>query len=545
MGKTARIIFLILLVWGFRTNATHLAGSQFTYVHDTLDIYEFEYALIRDCGGIPFDPTVIITIHRRLPGGTYAYYDDISVNVDSVGDVEFLSDTCVAFMDQEVCAQAAFYPFSYSLPPGYDYMLVRQRCCRNEPLVNVVDPLNSGATYFVEILDSSQGNSSAQFAEWPVFQGCVGGLYSRSMAATDADGDSLSYHLVDPLDENQSPGNPTATGIAPPPPYPIVDWEAGYNAILPINSSTPVGINPVTGLLTFTPSLQGFFLMNVEVREWRNGQVVNSVRREFEVMIGVCEPRPEAEILAEFDCESNTIAFFPSESGGEIIWNYAGSGTFTSETDTLFWDPQQNDTTTATVYFEYFVQSSGCSVRDTLNYEYLPIPEFSFFGPDTLCQDEDGEFYIQTNGTPNDLAWVMGSDTLSFEENFSMSSDELGSNSVQLYLRFNECDYRRSLDFFIENCNEIQFPNVFTPNGDGTNDYWSPLPGYRFSQIEIQIYNRWGRIVWESRDAGSVEWDGTNINNGKPCSEGTYYYIYKVDVPRNPEGQGFITLIRD
>lgn len=545
MRNIGWILGMIAVLVSWNARATHLAGSQFTYTHDTLNTYNFEYALIRDCGGIPFDPVVTITIHRRLPGGTYSYYDDISVNVDSVGDVDFLSDTCVAFMNEEICAQAAFYPFSYALPPGYDYMLVRQRCCRNEPLVNVVDPLNSGGTYFVEILDTAQGNSSAQFAEWPVFQGCVGGLYSRSMAATDADGDSLSYHLVDPLDENQSPGNPNATGIAPPPPYPIVDWETGYNATLPINSSTPVGIDPVTGLLNFTPSLQGFFLMNVEVREWRNGQVINAVRREFEVMIGICQPRPTAQIEVEFDCATNSVIFYPSEPNGQVTWNVAGSGTAIPSADTLYWTPDENDTTDILVDFEFYLQSSACSIRDTLDYRFIPVPDFEAFGPDSLCQDENGEFYLLIDGQFQEVAWIIGSDTVSSTDDFSESFDEVGSVEIQYVLRSGDCVFSDQLDVYIQNCNEIQFPNVFTPNGDGTNDYWTPLPGYRVSQIEIVIYNRWGRMVWESRSAGDVAWDGTNINNGKPCSEGTYYYVYKADVPENPRGQGFITLLRE
>jgi gliding motility-associated-like protein len=285
--------------------------------------------------------------------------------------------------------------------------------------------------------------------------------------------------------------------------------------------------------------------MNVEVREWRNGQVVNSVRREFEVMIGACEPRPTAEIIAEFDCATNTVLFYPSEPDGEVGWNFVGPGTFTGSADTLYWDPEQNDTADAVVDFEFYLQSSACSIRDTLDYRFIPTPDFEVFGPDSLCQEENGEFYIWVDGQYQQVAWIVENDTVSAIDDYSGSFSDVGNVQIQYFLQLGECSFSSALDVYVQNCNEIQFPNVFTPNGDGMNDFWTPLPGYRVSQLEIVIYNRWGRVVWESRAAGDVAWDGTNINNGKPCSEGTYYYVYKADVPRNPRGQGFITLMRE
>ncbi|MDB9702103.1 gliding motility-associated C-terminal domain-containing protein [Flavobacteriales bacterium] len=69
-----------------------------------------------------------------------------------------------------------------------------------------------------------------------------------------------------------------------------------------------------------------------------------------------------------------------------------------------------------------------------------------------------------------------------------------------------------------------KLPNVFSPNSDGINDYFSPLKDYSISEGNFQIYNRWGNIVYESTDIISIQlgWDGKQ--NGKTSSDGVYYF---------------------
>jgi len=87
-----------------------------------------------------------------------------------------------------------------------------------------------------------------------------------------------------------------------------------------------------------------------------------------------------------------------------------------------------------------------------------------------------------------------------------------------------------------------QFPNAFTPNGDGINDYFF-LPHLAIKTFQLQIWNRLGELVYSSvsPDAG---WDG--MNGSKACPEGIY--VFKVEATGH-EGQsihknGTIMLIR-
>jgi gliding motility-associated-like protein len=74
--------------------------------------------------------------------------------------------------------------------------------------------------------------------------------------------------------------------------------------------------------------------------------------------------------------------------------------------------------------------------------------------------------------------------------------------------------------------NKILIPNIFTPNGDGTNDTWEIFnPTSGSSDLIIEIYNRWGELVFYSKGY-SQPWDGTYKE--KPVPEGTYAYIVRV-----------------
>jgi gliding motility-associated-like protein len=95
-----------------------------------------------------------------------------------------------------------------------------------------------------------------------------------------------------------------------------------------------------------------------------------------------------------------------------------------------------------------------------------------------------------------------------------------------------------------EDCPPVT-PNVFTPNGDGVNDGWSLYRPYA-EGIHVWIYDRWGMLVYEYTEPDGY-WDGTYMGNGKPVTDGVYYFIaYITDTNAMITGEsGFIQLIRN
>ncbi len=92
----------------------------------------------------------------------------------------------------------------------------------------------------------------------------------------------------------------------------------------------------------------------------------------------------------------------------------------------------------------------------------------------------------------------------------------------------------------------LDIPNVFTPNGDGINDYFFPrdILTHGITSFAMSIYNRWGQLVYKTGEAEGRGWDGKF--NDIPQPEGVY--IYQIDA-RFKDGQklnraGNITIVR-
>ena len=100
-----------------------------------------------------------------------------------------------------------------------------------------------------------------------------------------------------------------------------------------------------------------------------------------------------------------------------------------------------------------------------------------------------------------------------------------------------------------DNCPDYRLPNVFTPNNDGQNDRFRPFPYSFVRDVDVTIFNRWGRVVFETDDP-DINWDGTYKNQGQILSEGVYFYVIQVnkitlDGVVSEELSGHVTLLRE
>ncbi|MBL4670319.1 MAG: gliding motility-associated C-terminal domain-containing protein, partial [Flavobacteriales bacterium] len=70
----------------------------------------------------------------------------------------------------------------------------------------------------------------------------------------------------------------------------------------------------------------------------------------------------------------------------------------------------------------------------------------------------------------------------------------------------------------------IFIPNSFTPDGDGMNDFFFPS-GFGYQEIKMQIYDRWGEVIYEGNSVRS-KWDG--LYKGSPIKGDSY--VYKINI---------------
>ena len=79
----------------------------------------------------------------------------------------------------------------------------------------------------------------------------------------------------------------------------------------------------------------------------------------------------------------------------------------------------------------------------------------------------------------------------------------------------------------VDTCSLYKLPNIFTPNGDGFNDFFKPFPYHFVTKIDLKIYNRWGSVVFESSNP-DINWNGKDKSSNKDCSDGVYFYVCDV-----------------
>jgi gliding motility-associated-like protein len=92
----------------------------------------------------------------------------------------------------------------------------------------------------------------------------------------------------------------------------------------------------------------------------------------------------------------------------------------------------------------------------------------------------------------------------------------------------------------------IDIPNAFTPNGDGVNDYFFPrqLLSSSVTQFEMVIYNKWGQIIFRTKETRGRGWDGKF--NGVDQPQGVYLYTITATIygREQEQYQGNVTMIR-
>ena len=101
----------------------------------------------------------------------------------------------------------------------------------------------------------------------------------------------------------------------------------------------------------------------------------------------------------------------------------------------------------------------------------------------------------------------------------------------------------------IYDCPVLTVPNVFTPgasgSGDGVNDEFF-FPNVAIVEFECTVFDRWGKEVFKYTDI-DTKWNGDNQKNGRPCSDGVYFFVYEATSSNGTdfEGQGNVHLIRE
>jgi gliding motility-associated-like protein len=94
----------------------------------------------------------------------------------------------------------------------------------------------------------------------------------------------------------------------------------------------------------------------------------------------------------------------------------------------------------------------------------------------------------------------------------------------------------------VDTAAQCTFPNGFSPNGDGYNDVFNFPCEDMYPSGSMEIFNRWGDPIWQSKGPFKG-WDGTN-QQGHGVPDGTYYFVYKYNDGSGRTVSRFVVVFR-
>ncbi|MGM0479245.1 MAG: PKD domain-containing protein [Bacteroidota bacterium] len=303
--------------------ATHIIGGSLTYEHLGGSSYNVKLKLYRDCdpGNAAFPTSVNIQV-RRGDGSD----PSLGFNMPRLGiqQLDPPIDSCA--VDPGICVEEAVFTATATLPPSpTGYHLYWGVCCRNGSIQNIVNPLNTTEMFNTYIPNNAEWltNSSPSWVNFPPVFVCQGEDVDFDHSATDANGDSLVYSLYTPY-QNDNPtynANPIPDNIQ----FNTVNWAAGYGANNPLNNSgTPLVIDPQTGQLNGIPEDIGQFVVGIKCEEFRNGEKIGEIIRDFQFNVVDCPPADDAAIGPVTGCSGNTVDMINASSAGasDFYWEF-------------------------------------------------------------------------------------------------------------------------------------------------------------------------------------------------------------------------------
>lgn len=216
----------------------------------------------------------------------------------------------------------------------------------------------------------------------------------------------------------------------------------------------------------------------------------------------------------------NAQFYVNSSLGLQTNWQWV-SGELVEQSDstlTINWENQQSGLISAVQ-----TDQAGCSsFSSELIVTLWPLPEASFFteAPEFPFEDQPFSFANTSSGSVGQI-WNITDVSDLTDSLITVRFENPGMYNVLLTVNneFGCIDTARGVVEVIEG---MEFPNSFSPNGDGVNDELS-LMNSGIKEFSLSVYDRWGNLVFEST-AAKLSWDG-RTSSGTLVNPGTYFLV--------------------
>jgi gliding motility-associated-like protein len=207
------------------------------------------------------------------------------------------------------------------------------------------------------------------------------------------------------------------------------------------------------------------------------------------------------------------------------------------------WVYPNDYTNTYTLTIDDPTCASSFDVSAIVNVEFIdPMPKstpgIEYGNYPVVLSGDNFDLYSDNNDCV-EYAWQWTNDTILNSDGYINIADI--TKSDWYYLSVKDSEGCLGYDSIYVVVGVLPYEAI-TPNKDGFNDTWTPLDIQSYENSVIQIFNRWGGLVFESNGGEQYQpWDGTNKGDELPV--GTYYYIIDLKTDDKPQ-TGPITIIR-
>ncbi len=174
-----------------------------------------------------------------------------------------------------------------------------------------------------------------------------------------------------------------------------------------------------------------------------------------------------------------------------------------------------------------YITASGEELDDASSAQSAPLVAHFFANPEDL-----GDYSARYEWTITRMTQTSNEVIVHrFDENMDYTFTESGTFAIRLFATFVLNGDTISLPeegednpIMVSICeSKLEFPNAFSPNGDGYNDIFRAKDGYQsIVNFKASIFNRWGQqlYTWDKLDGG---WDGKH--RGRTVDDGVYYLV--------------------
>jgi len=241
-------------------------------------------------------------------------------------------------------------------------------------------------------------------------------------------------------------------------------------------------------------------------------------------------------------CNNSDGAIFLQASGGSGNYMYALDTTIVQNTSSF-------EGLSSNTYLVSAEDENGCLTEAEVRIDTGdPVVIMDLDSEEPNCENLTGSIFVNSEGGNGRLSYSLNGEIPTNSSTFF--NLEAGEYNI-IVSDVQGCIDSIQTSFGLPRC-PIYIPNVFTPKGDGINDYFQVFTNniYDVEIMNFSIYDRWGNQMWEDNNYTihtadiSNWWDGTfrgeNVNSG--------VFVYKLEV-RHLNGdaefyKGDVTLLR-